>query len=237
MIRKSLLVLRPSHLSFELKKRNLSEVMARRIVLGVAIGWGYLVGPSAVAAATTETVKYDVSDGQFSFFSGEVWELESGSLRISLVGESTLIGGFNDAVYRIESFNLLATDSSGTSRTILAIPDGIGGVYADSRFPDELFDIGVMNLHPDSGVIDFLVYDLSVDGMPVDASNTIGGPSFVGSNWEGDFPIPTNFTVSALVDLGSIGLSGESTVSATVPEPSSVVLLALSALGIVRRNR
>lgn len=206
-----------------------SRALPHAVLLGAVI---IISCVSLVEAAIT----YEITDGQFSFQSGELWEIESGSMGIGLVNVSTRSDGLDEAVYRIESFDLLATDNSGTSHTILAVPDGIPGQYSDGRFPDEPFDIGVVGLLS-NGAIDFLVYDLSINSMPVDPSDTIGGPSFVGSTWQGSFPIPSEFTVTGTADLFSQGLFGEVMVSATIPEPSCALFGFLSLFSLARRRR
>jgi probable HAF family extracellular repeat protein len=205
---------------------------------------GQIVGVGNLGAYLLTPVpeRYQIAGGQFQFDNGESWVIAHGEMSIQFFDILVSEEGNQRAVFGVTSFSLAAVDQLGASHTITAIPDGLPSpAFHDPSLPDTVLDIGLVNVYPDGG-LDMLVYDLSIDGEPVDPFDTIGGPSFVGSAWLGSFPMPTSFSVSMLADFRSQNLHGNVTlVAALVPEPTSAVLLALAALGLVmtvpRRER
>ena len=178
--------------------------------------------------------KYRFAGGQFQFFNGDKWNITDGEISLQLFDVLVTEEGHERAVYGVTAFSIVAVDQLGASHSITAVPNGLPSpVFQDPYVPDIFLDIGLFNVYPE-GNLDMLVYDLSIDGAPVDPFDTIGGPAFFGSEWLGSFPVPQSFSVSMIASLGSRNLYGDVTLyGALVPEPASAILCGLAVLGLV----
>jgi hypothetical protein len=199
----------------------------RYFVIGILIAGGF---STTYAQAT---LQYQIVGDEFVFSNGDAWVISHGQISWQLFDVLSSEEGPQRAVYGVTAFSLAAVDLLGASHTITAIPDGLRSpAFHDPFVPDIVQDIGLVNVYPD-GSLDLIVYDLSIEGAPVEPLDTIGGPSFVGSAWLGSFPMPKSFAASFLVSLRSQDLHGDaSLVGSFVPEASSVVLASFAVIGV-----
>ncbi len=185
-----------------------------------ALAIGILVAITSKQTAIAETLQYEIVGDQFEFVNGDTWAITAGDMSWQLFDVFPM-GNAELAVYEVTGLSIEAVDLLGTSHTITVVPDGL---------PSPGFDPGILGFDPDSGLVnvysdgflDMIVYDLSIDGQPVNQSDILGGPAFVGSAWLGSFPEPTSFSVSQMAEFLSQDLLGDMSMAGEfVPEPSS----------------
>ena len=159
------------------------------------------------------------------------WQVTGGSMSLELYD---ILDGFQRAVYAVREFAIEVVEPSGTVHTLTVVPDGSPSPsFTFGGIPDSVQDSGLVNVFS-GGFLDLTVYDLSIDGLAVDQTDTMGGPAFVGSSWTGTFPKPSSFSVSSQADLPSLGFSGDFSLDAA--RPSTLVhspISSLSHLGVL----
>ncbi len=153
------------------------------------------------------TLEYTLTGGQFVPFGGEPWLITDGCMSWQLF-DVLPHDGLQVAVYEVVGFSINVVGSTSTPQTLNVIPDGLPSPFFSPGIPGFEPDSGLVNVFSD-GFLDMIIYDLSIDGQPVDQQDIIGGPALLGPPWNGVFPEPTSFSVSTFAGLPSLGLFGE----------------------------
>lgn len=178
--------------------------------------------------------EYTITGGQFET-SGDPWLITGGSMSWELY-DILPHGLIQRGVYGVTGYSIEVLDPLGMVHTLDVVPDGLPSPYVHHpEIPDIIQDSGIVNVFSD-GFLDMIIYDLSIDGQPVDQSDIIGGPAFVGSSWVGVFPQPNSFSVDMLAGINSLNLFGDvffTGEASSVPEPSTWLLLCFGLIGIV----
>ena len=197
----------------------------------VALAIGILVAITSKRNASAETLQYEIVGDQFEFFNGNTWAITDGNMSWQLFDVFPM-GNAELAVYEVTGLSIEAVDLLGTGHTITVVPDGLPSPFFGTGIPGFDPDSGLVNVYSD-GFLDMIVYDLSIDGQPVNQSDILGGPAFLAA-WLGSFPEPTSFSVSQMADFPSQNLFGDMSLAGEfVPEPSTMTLTALALLGLL----
>ena len=126
-----------------------------------------------------------LSATSLSFFNGDTWAITNNNMSWQLF-DVVPMGNSELAVYEVTGLSIEAVDILGTGHTITVAPDGLPSPNFGTGIPGFDPDSGLVNVYSD-GFLDMIVYDLSIDGQPVNQADILGGPAFVAA-WLGFFP-------------------------------------------------
>jgi hypothetical protein len=146
---------------------------------------GILVAITSKQNAIAEPLKYEIVVDQFEFFNGDTWAITNGNMSWQLFDVFPM-GNSELAVYEVTGLSIEAVGLLGTGHTITVVPDGLPSPNFGTGIPGFDPDSGLVNVYSD-GFLDMIVYDLSIDGQPVNQADILGGPAFVAA-WLGFFP-------------------------------------------------
>ena len=188
-----------------------------------AMAIGILVAITSKQTAIAETLQYEIVGDQFEFVNGDTWAITGGDMSWQLFDVFPM-GNAELAVYEVTGLSIEAVDLLGTGHTITVVPDGLPSPFFGTGIPGFDPDSGLVNVYSD-GFLDMIVYDLSIDGQPVNQSDILGGPAFLAA-WLGSFPEPTSFSVSQMADFPSQNLFGDMSLAGEfefVPLPRGIL--------------
>lgn len=214
-----------------MRTKTVHLVLVLALVSSIMAAIPFTASNTNRVAAETTTLEYIIT-GQFVAHTGEVWSITQGSMSWQLF-EVRPYGEQEWAVYSISEFSIDVIDPWGVPHTIKVVPDGLRcpGTCIPV-IPDIVQDSGIVSVYS-GGFIDMYICDLSVDGQPVDQTAQIGGPAFVGSSWAGMFPNVTSFVNESLVDLTSLGLYGEYSITGELVHTPVPAVPTVNQYGIV----
>jgi len=162
------------------------------------------VGGGGIAQqAETATLEYTVTAGEFLLTGADPWTITAGCMSWQLFGIFPHDSSRDVAVYEVKEFSLEVAEPSGAVHTLSVVPDGEPSPNWGSGVPDFEPDSGWVNVYS-FDFLDMVIYDISIDGAPVDQTDFIGGPAEVGTFWTGSFPEPTSFFAIMMAYLPSL---------------------------------
>ncbi|MDF1563574.1 MAG: hypothetical protein P1V51_11050 [Deltaproteobacteria bacterium] len=134
----------------------------------------------------------------------ERWGELGGCLELALHGEPTVLGGGVGADLEVLVFagHLLGPD--GLEHRLEGLDDGEVEVVTETGWAPTL---GYLRIYL-GGFPELHLLDLAVDGL-LAPGDQVGGPSYEGATWSGDFPWPEQVEATGLVFLSAVGLVGE----------------------------